>query len=546
MTFNDLHLKDTLLKAVSEMGYAEPSEIQAQTIPLLIEGKDVLGQSHTGSGKTAAFGLPILNNIEPLDTRKTRALILAPTRELCLQVGEEMRKFARHEDGIRIVSVYGGQPIDRQIADIRKGSDIVIATPGRLLDHIRRRTLRFDNCNMVVLDEADEMLNMGFLEEVQEIFKSLPEERQTVLFSATMPKAIQTLAAKIQKDATHIKLSSKQLTLDSIKQIGYYVMPYEKNTLLIQLLEVNQPESTMIFCNTKKMVDELTTELNSQGYKAVSIHGDMKQEMRSSVMKRFKEKKVDLLICTDVAARGIDVDSMDMVINYDVPNEIEYYVHRIGRTGRAGREGTAISLITPRQKGSIKDIERHTKHPIEIASPPTQKELSSLTVKLVDQEIQSGLKKPSAYLEEILDALYEQGYSSNEIVAGLLSKVAENFTLRAINPVATSTSKPQRSDRTSSRREGNFVGIMVNVGKRHGVAPAHLVSAFAEAGSFRGKEIGKIIIQDRSAVVDVPKEYEAILLEKLANTLIRGKAVTASSIGKSSGDNRPTRRPKRK
>ncbi|NLC05977.1 MAG: DEAD/DEAH box helicase [Erysipelothrix sp.] len=536
MTFNQLNLKEPLLRAISEMGYKEPSAIQEQSIPLLIEGHDVLGQSHTGSGKTAAFGLPILNNIQPLDNRKTRALILAPTRELCLQVADEMRKFAKFSEGIRIVSVYGGQPIDRQISDIRKGSDIVIATPGRLLDHIRRRTLRFDNCNTVVLDEADEMLNMGFLDEVKEIFNVLPEERQTILFSATMPKQIADLARKIQKDAKHIKLSSKQLTLDSIQQIGYHVMPYEKNTLLIQLLEIHQPESTMIFCNTKKMVDELTTQLNAHGYKSVSIHGDMKQEMRTSVMRRFKEKKVDLLICTDVAARGIDVDSMDMVINYDVPNEIEYYVHRIGRTGRAGREGTAISLITPRQKGVVRDIERHTKQKIEIANPPTQKELSQLTVNLIDKEIQSGLANTSPYLEVVLDELYKKGYSSHEIVTGLLSKVAENFTLKAINPVVPSEKKKSKTPRNN---EG-FIGIVVNVGKKHGISPAHLVSAFAEAGSFRGKEIGKIVIQDRSSIVDVPKEYESILLKKLPNSLINGKAVFASSI-----TNKRKRRPRK-
>lgn len=545
MTFNDLNLKEPLLRAVNEMGFEQPSPIQEEAIPALLQGRDVLGQSHTGSGKTAAFGLPLLNNIETLDNRKTAALILAPTRELCLQVADEMRKFAKYMEGIRIVSVYGGQPIDRQIADIRKGSDIVIATPGRLLDHIRRRTLRFENCKTVILDEADEMLNMGFLEEVHDIFKELPEDRQTVLFSATMPKAIAQLASTFQKDVHHIKLSQKSLTIDAIKQLGYYVMPSEKTTLLIQLLEINRPESTMIFCNTKKMVDDLTTQLNAQGYKAVAIHGDMKQEMRSAVMKRFKEKRVELLICTDVAARGIDVESMDMVFNYDLPNEIEYYVHRIGRTGRAGREGKAISLITPRQKNLVKDIERHTKHEISILTPPTQKELSALTVSLIDKEIKSGLAKPSKYLDEVLDALYETGYSSQEIVTGLLSKVAENFTLRAIEPV-TSRQNREGRDRQNHRNDSDFVGIMVNVGKNHGIAPAHLISAFAETGSFRGKEIGKIIIQDRSSIVDVPKEYEQILLSKLPNTLIRGKAVFASSIGKASKSEPKRSRPRRR
>lgn len=540
MSFDKLSLNDALLRAITEMNFNEPSEIQAATIPLLNENKDVIGQSHTGSGKTAAFGLPILNSIEPLPNRKTVALILAPTRELCLQVADEMRKFAKYIEGIRIVSVYGGQPIDRQIQDIRRGSDIVIATPGRLLDHIRRRTLRLDNCTTVVLDEADEMLNMGFLEEVSSIFDHLPEERQTVLFSATMPEPIKRLAQKIQKDPVTIALSSKSLTLEAIKQTGYLVMPSEKTNLLIQLLEINDASSTMIFCNTKKMVDDLVTQLNSQGYKAVAIHGDMKQEMRSSVMRRFKEKRVDLLVCTDVAARGIDVENMDLVINYDLPREIEYYVHRIGRTGRAGREGLAISLITPSQRRTLNDIERHTKQSVEILTPPSQKELSSLTVQLVDKEIQAGLKQQSPYLDDVLDSLYELGYSANEIVAGLLSKVAENFTLKAINPVTT-----KRQER-SSKNEKGYSSIMVNVGSRHGVAPAHLLSAFAEAGSFRGKEVGKIKIQERSSIVDVPEKYEAILMEKLPNTLIRGKAVFVSVISKKIKSDEPQRKRRRR
>lgn len=537
MNFTQLNLRDPLLRAITDMGYHEPSPIQEQSIPYLISGQDVLGQSHTGSGKTAAFGLPILHNIQTLPTRKTVALILLPTRELCLQVADEMRKFAKYIEGVRIVSVYGGQPINRQIADIKKGSDIVVATPGRLLDHIRRRTLRFDFCHTVVLDEADEMLNMGFLEDVNEIISHLPKARQTVLFSATMPKAIQQLANNIQTNPVHIKLSQDNLTLEAISQVGYHILPSEKTTLLTQLLEIHKPKSTMIFCNTKRMVDDLTNQLNNKGYKALSIHGDMKQEMRTVVMKRFKEKSIDLLVCTDVAARGIDVDAMDLVINYDLPNEIDYYVHRIGRTGRAGNTGTAINFITPRQKGLLRDIEKLTQSKVEIKPVPTKEDLSKLTVSMIEQEIRSGLNNQISNMEEIITSLNQKGLSTEDILNGLLSKIIDKQSIQAITPIK----KPSRQ-RDNQRSSKGYSSILVNVGKKHGVSPGHLVSAFAEAGSFRGKEIGRIVIQDRSAIVDVPSEYESILLDQLPDTLIKGKPIYASVISKKQTEKRKPRR----
>lgn len=523
MNFNELNLNEQLLRAVTEMGYQEPSEIQTAAIPVMLSGKDLIGQSQTGSGKTAAFGLPILQMIEPAKDRKTQALILAPTRELCLQVADEMRKFAKYMEGVRIISVYGGQDIQRQINDIKGGSDIVVATPGRLLDHMRRKTLRFHNCNQVVLDEADEMLNMGFLDEIKEVFAQLPSERQTVLFSATMPKPILELANVILKNPEHIKLNQKHLTVSTIKQDAYLVLPSQKTDLLIQLIELNNVNQTMVFCNTKRMVDDLNAALNKQGFLSMGLHGDMKQEMRTSIMKRFKEKQIHLLIATDVAARGIDVDDMDMVINYDLPQEIEYYVHRIGRTGRAGREGRAISFVSPRQRTVLSQIEKITRQSVELKPLPTKEDLEVMTTDLIENEIRKGLAL-NVSVQDIISQLSDRGLDAKHIIIGLLSKVVESHQLKAIQPV---------NDRKSKDRGPRDLSTLVfNLGKNQGIAPAHLISAIAESCNIRGSEIGKIIINDRQSMVEVPRHMEREIVDIMNKTPIKGKVPYVSITGK--------------
>lgn len=522
MNFNELNLNEQLLRAVTEMGYQEPSEIQSAAVPVMLSGKDLIGQSQTGSGKTAAFGLPILQMIEPAKDRKTQALILAPTRELCLQVADEMRKFAKYSEGIRIISVYGGQDIQRQINDIKGGSDIVVATPGRLLDHMRRKTLRFHNCHQVVLDEADEMLNMGFLDEIKEVFAQLPTERQTVLFSATMPKPILELANVILKNPEHIKLK-QQLTVSTIKQDAYLVLPSQKTDLLIQLIELNNVNQTMVFCNTKRMVDDLNAALNKQGFLSMGLHGDMKQEMRSSIMKRFKEKQIHLLIATDVAARGIDVDDMDMVINYDLPQEIEYYVHRIGRTGRAGKDGRAISFVSPRQRNVLSQIEKITRQTVELKPLPTKEDLEVMTTDLIENEIRKGLAL-NVSVQDIIGQLNDRGLDAKHIIIGLLSKVVESHQLKAIQPV---------TDRKSKARSSRDLSTLVfNLGRKQGIAPAHLISSIAESCNIRGSEIGKIIINDRQSMVEVPRHMEKEIVEIMNKTPIKGKVPYVSITGK--------------
>ena len=534
MSFNQLNLKPELIRAITEMGYENPSPIQEQAIPLILDKNDVIGQSQTGSGKTAAFGLPILNDIEPLPNRKTQALILCPTRELCLQVADEMRKFAKYLEGIRIVSVYGGQEINRQIKDIKGGSDIVVATPGRLLDHMRRRTLRFDHCHQVVLDEADEMLNMGFLEEIQEVFKNLPKQRQTILFSATMPKPILELASDLLDNPVEVKIKNKTLTVETIEQIVYEVMPTQKNELLVQLLELNHFDSTLIFCNTKKMVDDLTAYLNKQGYLAMALHGDLKQEMRTAIMNRFKNKQINLLIATDVAARGIDIDQLDVVINYDLPQEIEYYVHRIGRTGRAGQTGVAISFYSPRQRNLLNVIEKITRQPLTKKLLPNQKELATLTVELIEKEVNKGLELSHEKTAYILNQLIEQGYNKDQLLYGLLSRVVEAHTLKSIEPVKE----------VSRKSKQNMTTIVINLGKKHDITPAHLIAGIAESTGISGKEIGKIKISDRSSTVDIPAHKDKEIVEILSKTKIKGKVPFVSIIKKERRDRSRSRRRK--
>lgn len=522
MTFDQLNLKPELLRAIHEMGYEEPSPIQAQAIPVIMNQQDIIGQSQTGSGKTASFGLPILNDLEPLPNRKTQVLILAPTRELCNQVADEMRKFAKYIEGVRIVSVYGGQEISRQIKDIKGGSDIVVATPGRLLDHIRRRTLRFENCKQVILDEADEMLNMGFLDEIKEVFSFLPQERQTILFSATMPKPILDLAKEILNNPVEIKIKNKTLTVEAITQQAYEVLPSQKDDLLIQLLELNNFDSALIFCNTKKMVDDLTATLNKQGYLAMALHGDIKQEMRSSIMNRFKTKQIKLLIATDVAARGIDVDNLDVVFNYDLPQENEYYVHRIGRTGRAGNSGMAITFYSPRQKFLLSQLEKITRQPIERVALPTQKDLAELTINAIEREVKKGLDIKGSKTEYVLSQLTDLGYSHEELLSGLLARVVEAHTLREIQPVKTGVDK--------KRVNKDYVTIMLNLGEKHGISTAHLLAGIADATGISGRDIGRIKIAERSSTVEIPRFKEKEIIEILSVTKIGGKVPFVSSV----------------
>ena len=349
-------LDNRIVRAIREMGFEKLSPIQEQAIPYLLQGEDIIGQAQTGTGKTAAFGIPAIQHINP-DVKKLQTIILCPTRELAIQAAEELRKIAKYMHGIKVLPVYGGQDISRQIAGLR-GVQIIVGTPGRVMDHMRRRTIKLDLVNMVVLDEADEMLNMGFREDMELILGQIPGEHQTALFSATMPKPILEITDRFQNDAKLVKVAAQELTIPLVSQKFYRVKNQDKDAASVRLLEYYQPKLTLIFCNTKKKVDELSDLLKEQGFQAEGLHGDLSQAQRDAVMKRFRNGGTSILIATDVAARGIDVDDVEAVINYDIPQDIEYYVHRIGRTGRAGRKGRSFTFANSREIYKIREIER--------------------------------------------------------------------------------------------------------------------------------------------------------------------------------------------
>ena len=374
MNYSDAQMNENILRAVTEMGFEVMTPIQEQAIPVLLEGKDVIGQAQTGTGKTAAFAIPMIERIDE-NVRRPQGIILCPTRELAMQAAEEIRRLAKYMRGIKVLPVYGGQDISRQIRALSQGVQIIVGTPGRVMDHLRRHTIKTDEIKMIVLDEADEMLDMGFREDIETVLKDMPEEHQMALFSATMPQAILDIAGTYQKDAVFVKVTPKEVTVSSIKQAYYRVAKKDKMEAMCRLLDYYQPVRSLVFCNTKRMVDEMTGILKDRGYDAEGLHGDLSQNQRDTVMNLFRNGRCGILVATDVAARGIDVSGVDAVFNYDIPDAIEYYVHRIGRTGRAGKAGRSFTLISGREIFKIRDIERICNTTIKERKIPAAKDI---------------------------------------------------------------------------------------------------------------------------------------------------------------------------
>jgi len=526
--FDQFGLSPEILRAVKEMGYQEPTDIQLQSIPLVLAGKDVIGHSQTGTGKTAAFGLPA---VEMIDTEKSRAvqvLVLCPTRELAMQACDEMRKFAKYRHGISVAAVYGGEPIERQILQLKKGVNIVIGTPGRIMDHMRRRTLRFSDLKLLVLDEADEMLNMGFREDIETILQEVPKERQTVLFSATMPPAIMAITNQYQKDPQLVATAASSRTLDTIEQIYYETPRGEKMSALCRVLQSHKPKLTMIFCNTKSMVDELCAYLNNHGFMAEGLHGDMRQFSRTQVMERFKNHTTSILIATDVAARGIDVNNVDAVINYDMPQSSEYYIHRIGRTGRAGKAGLAITFISGnRQSYEFRDMQREikttiTKKPLPSLESIEKAELERQII-LIREEIE---REGDFSCRANVEFLMSMGYTAEDIAAavmGLLTgrdKVSMVARKKKAAALAAQSNQKERSSQWST--------IKINIGRTSKMAPKFIMGAVTERTGLSGKEIGKIRISDYDTTVEIPASQSDMVLKAMAGCKINGiKTVTA-------------------
>ena len=421
--FSELGLSAEVLKAIDKLGFEQAAPIQASAIPILMEGGDVVGQSQTGSGKTAAFAIPAIEKVDPR-LRAVQVLILCPTRELAIQVSEEVHKLALYKSGVHALPIYGGQSFERQLVGLRQGANIVIGTPGRVMDHMRRGTLKLAGVKMAVLDEVDVMLNMGFREDIEVILQAAPVERQTVFFSATIPRPIQQLIEKYSRDAKQVRIEQKALTVPTVEQVYYEVARDYKIELLTRLIDIHDLKLGIIFCNTKRMVDDLVEHLNMQGYSADRLHGDMNQIQRDRVMNRFRKSGLEFLVATDVAARGIDVDDVQVVFNYDLPYDVEDYLHRIGRTGRAGRSGRAISFVAGREVFQIQNIERFTKVRIQRGKPPTAGQVEEARAVVFLDKLRALLTSGDFKKQDhIVERLLEEGFSSPDIASALMHQL---------------------------------------------------------------------------------------------------------------------------
>lgn len=532
MKFDELNIDERILRAIEDMGFEETSPIQTQAIPAVCEGIDVVGQAQTGTGKTAAYTIPMLMKIDP-QIKKPQAIVLCPTRELAVQVAEEIRKLAKYMSDIKVLPVYGGQEIVRQIKSLKTGVQIIVGTPGRVMDHMRRKTVKFDDINMVILDEADEMLDMGFREDMETILTETPEDRQTVMFSATMPKAIMDIARNFQKDARIIKVVRKELTVSNIEQFYYEVRPKNKTEVLCRLIDIYNPRLSVVFCNTKRQVDELISELKGRGYFADGIHGDMKQQQRDRVMDDFRSGKVDILIATDVAARGIDVDDVDMVFNYDIPQDEEYYVHRIGRTGRAGRSGMALSFISGKEVYKLKDIERYCKTKILAKPVPSLDDVKNTKLDNMFDKIrqtieEGGLTDMVNLVEEHVN---QEEYTSMDMAAALL-KMLIGDTLDREDEV-------EEFHFDTDKDDSRMVRLFINIGKKDKIKPANILGAIAGESGMPGKLVGAIDMMDNYTFVDVPAIHaEKILKAMNDNVQIKGRRVNVEKANQSRGKGR--------
>jgi ATP-dependent RNA helicase DeaD len=559
--FSELPLSPEVHQAVAEMGFETASPIQSEAIPFLLEGRDVIGQAQTGTGKTAAFGIPLIDLVS-IEEKAVQALVLCPTRELAVQVAEEIKKLAKYKRGLFVSAIYGGDSIERQIRDLKKGVQIVIGTPGRVMDHIERGTLKLGGLKHIVLDEADEMLDMGFREDIESILQDCPEGRQTVFFSATMSKPIMALTSRYQIDPKLVKVVKNELTNDNIEQLYYQVKGPAKMEVMCRLIDFYQLKLILVFCNQKRRVDEVVEELNLRGYQAEGLHGDMRQQARNQVMSKFRGGAASILVATDVAARGIDVDNVDAVINFDIPLDEEYYVHRIGRTGRAGKSGKAFTLVVGAERYRLRDIQQYTKVTINKGVIPSFEDIVGIKkarfIETVEQTIESG---DLGLFEDVLETLHHAGHTTEQIVSALVKLnmgVAKNeFTdanleeedRRGNRPGNDRSARPGQGrfdDRRSAGRfddrrggdrfdrngqqfrrggESGMVRLFFNVGRNLKITPSHIVGAIAGETGLPGSIIGHIDLFDKHTFVDIPEQHAQAVVRALDGNTIKGRRV---------------------
>lgn len=517
MKFNEMNLDERILKAVKELGYEEATSIQANAIPPALLGEDILGQAQTGTGKTAAFAIPLLNRINPKN-KNLQAIVLCPTRELALQVSKEIRKLSQYMHSIKLVPVYGGQDIVKQIKSLKGGAQIIVGTPGRVMDHMRRRTVKFANINCVVLDEADEMLDMGFREDIETILAEVPEERQTMLFSATMPKPILEITKRYQKNAKNIKVVNKELTVENIEQYYFEVRRNYKDEILSRVIDIYNPELSIIFCNTKKKVEEVANDLQNRGYFAEGLHGDLKQVQRDRVMGNFRSGKTEILVATDVAARGLDVKGVDLVINYDLPQDDEYYVHRIGRTGRAGKSGLALSFVSGKEVYKLKEIQRYCHTKIKLKPVPSLHDVTNTRVDGIFRELSAIIEEEDlTRVTELLESkINEEDFTALDVAAAFLKLYLSS---------KESPTEPIEEDTDMESTESGMVRLFINVGKKDKIKPGDILGAIAGEAGISGKLVGEIKMYDKYTFVEVPFENGKEVLFAMKNARIKGKKI---------------------
>ncbi|MDU9376863.1 ATP-dependent RNA helicase DeaD [Methanocorpusculaceae archaeon Sp1] len=530
-TFAEFTISGELLQAIEDMGFEEPTPIQAMAIPQILEGNDVTGQAQTGTGKTAAFGIPIIERLDPANKR-VQALVLSPTRELAIQTAEEFSRLMKYKQGLSVVPIYGGQPIERQLKVLRGSVQVVIGTPGRVIDHLKRGTLNLGSVKMFVLDEADQMLDMGFREDIEEIFHNTPEDRQTILFSATMPAPILDITRRFQRDPQFVKITRRELTVPQIEQTYIEIRERDKLEALSRLLDMNNPELALVFCNTKRTVDDLMSRLQARGYFVEALHGDMKQMQRDRVMARFRAGSIDVLIATDVAARGIDVDDVDMVFNYDVPQDVEYYVHRIGRTGRAGRAGKSVTFVSPREIYKLRDIQRYAKITIAKTPLPSLDDVAEMKMQVFLDKVRTvitagNLEKYLPMVEQLLETEDEAEITSIEVAAALLKmhldtgKNGSSESGETTSYAAAPAGEPGSFENTGA--EAGMVRFRITLGKNQQIRPKDIVGAFAGECNIPGSCIGRIDLYGNYSFVEVPLEHAATVLNTMSQKTIRGQ-----------------------
>ena len=541
MRFSDLNLSSELLRAIDDMGFESPSEVQEASIPIILEGRDVLAQAQTGTGKTASFGIPMIDGIQE-GNENLQALVLVTTRELARQVSEELKKLAKYKKFIKIVPIYGGADMGKQLRDLKKGASIVVGTPGRVMDHMKRKTIRLDGLKFLTFDEADEMFDMGFRDDMKTIIERTNPDRQTLFFSATFDNDIREFSRLYQRDPAKVIIEKKELTAEKIEQFYLELNRNMKTEILNRLILIHKPKKSIIFCNTKRMVEALEVEIAQRGYKVDSLHGDMRQSSRDNVMKKFRNGTIDVLIATDVAARGLDVSDIDLVFNYDIPQQAEYYVHRIGRTARAGKKGASFTFVTSRDYPKFREIEKYANIKMEKMKLPTKADVERESLDNLFDKVNKNILKAEdqANYTEVLNKLLAEGHSLYDISASLLKLVNESTNKTKIKDLDRvdygkkfeMSKKSKSSDRSRDKRGKEMKKIkgpkiFINKGKRDGLDSREVIRLLGRHTDINPSDIGRINIMPNFSFVEVPKNMIKDAIKDLDGKKVKGKSIKA-------------------